>query len=135
MLPVWPAGTVMILSTSGEEPHAIPVSAALRCGPRSVLIALGAGRESLVRLLRDPRVALTILAEGDIAATAHGTASVLHDPLADGVVAVEIEVERLQNHGRDAFVIEAGVRWRWVDPVAQARDELVREALERLVKH
>jgi hypothetical protein len=50
------------------------------------------------------------------------------------VVAVEIEVERLQNHGRDAFVIEAGVRWRWVDPVAQARDELVREALERVAK-
>jgi hypothetical protein len=134
MLPVWPAGTVMILSTSGEEPHAIPVSAALRRGPRSVLIALGAGRESLVRLLVDPRVALTILSEGDIAVTAHGTASVLDDRLADGVVAVEIRVERLQNHARDAFVIEAGVRWRWIDPAARARDEVVRDSLERLAK-
>jgi hypothetical protein len=135
MLPVWPAGTVMILSTSGEEPHAIPVSAALRCGPCVVLLALGAGRESLARLLVDPRVALTILSEGNIAATAHGRASVLADRLADGVVAVEINVERLQNHGREAFVIDAGVRWRWIDPAAQARDEVVREGLERLAKH
>lgn len=134
MLPAWPAGTVTILSTSGEEPHAIPVSAVVRSGPRRVLIALAAGRESLARLLADPRVALTILADGDIAMTAHGAARVLDDPLVDGVVAVEIQVERLQNHGRDAFVIEAGVRWRWIDPAAQARDAAVRKALTRLTR-
>ena len=97
-----------ILSTSGEEPHAIPVSAAVRSGPHSVLIALAASRESLARLLEDPRVALTILADGDIAITAHGAARVLDDPLVERVVAVEIQVDRVQDHGRDAFVIEAG---------------------------
>jgi hypothetical protein len=134
MLPNWPAGTVTILSTSGAEPHAIPVSAALRAGPHRVLIALAAGRESLARLLADPRVGLAILSERDVALTAYGNASVVQEDLVDGVVAVEIEVERVQNHGRDTFVIEAGVRWRWTDPVAQARDAEVRAALERLAQ-
>jgi len=74
------------------------------------------------RLLADPRVALLILSEGDVALTAYGNALVVQEDLVDGVVAVEIEVQRVQNHGRDTFVIEAAVRWRWTDPVAQARD-------------
>ena len=134
MLPNWPAGTVTILSTSGQEPHAIPVSSAIRAGPNRVLIALAAGRESLARLLADPRVALAILSEADVALTAHGNARVIQEDLIDGVVAVEIEVQRVQNHGRDTFVIEAGVRWRWNDPSAQARDAEVRAALERLAQ-
>jgi hypothetical protein len=40
MLTRWPPGTVLVLSTGGEEPHAIPVSAALLAGPRRVLIGL-----------------------------------------------------------------------------------------------
>jgi flavin reductase (DIM6/NTAB) family NADH-FMN oxidoreductase RutF len=134
VLPNWPAGTVTILSTSGQEPHAIPVSSAIRAGPNRVLIALAAGRESLARLLADPRVALAILSEADVALTAHGNARVIQEDLIDGVVAVEIEVQRVQNHGRDTFVIEAGVRWRWNDPSAQARDAEVRAALERLAQ-
>jgi hypothetical protein len=134
VLPNWPAGTVTILSTSGAEPHAIPVSAAVRAAPDRVLIALAAGRESLRRLLADPRVALAILAEGDVALTAYGPARVIQEDLVDGVVAVEIEVQRVQNHGRDTFVIEAAVRWRWTDPEAQARDADVRTALEHLAQ-
>ena len=134
MLPDWPAGTVTILSTRGEEPHAIPVSAALRAGPRRVLIALGAGRESLARLRADPRVALTILCGGDVALTAHGRAGVIDDSLVDGVAAVEIQVERVQDHNRPTFVIEGGVSWRWIDPAADARDSEVRTALERLAR-
>jgi hypothetical protein len=132
VLPNWPAGTVTILCTSGAQAHAIPVSAAVRAAPNRVLIALAAGRESLTRLLADPRVALAILAEGDIALTAYGNACVIQENLVDGVVAVEIEVERVQNHGRDTFVIDAAVSWRWTDPVAQARDAHVRAALEHL---
>jgi hypothetical protein len=131
VLPNWPAGTVTILSTSGSQPHAIPVSAAVRAAPDRVLIALAAGRESLTRLLADPRV---ILAEGDVALTAYGNARVIQEDLVDGVVAVEIEVERVQNHGRDTFVIEAAVRWRWTDPEAQARDAEVHRALEHLAQ-
>jgi hypothetical protein len=58
----------------------------------------------------------------------------LRDPLVDRVVAVEIQVDRVQDHGRDAFVIEAGVRWRWTDPAAASRDTAVRDALERLTR-
>jgi Pyridoxamine 5'-phosphate oxidase len=134
VLPEWPAGTVMILSTGGEEPHAIPVSAALRAGPRRVLIGLAQGRESLARLRAGPRVALAILAEGDIALTAYGRARVVDEDLVEGVVAVEVEVERVQDHDRPTFVIEAGVRWRWTDPDAHARDAQVRAALERLAR-
>jgi hypothetical protein len=134
VLPNWPARTVTILSTSGAEPHAIPVSATFRAGPDRVLIALAAGRQSLARLLADPRVALAILSEGDVALTAHGNARVIQEDLVDGVVAVEIEVQRVQDHGRGTFVIEAGVGWRWTDPVAQTRDGEVRAALERLAQ-
>jgi hypothetical protein len=131
VLPDWPAGTVTILATAGHAPHTIPVSAAVRAGPRYVLIALGSGRRSLSRLRNDPRMALTILA-GDVAVTAHGRARVLEQPLVEGVVAVEIEVDDVQDHDRPTFAIESGVRWRWADREAQQRDDEVHAALARL---
>jgi hypothetical protein len=132
MLPDWPAGTVTILSTGGEAPHAIPVSAALRAGPRRVLLALAGSRGSLARLRVDPRVALTILCAGDVALTAHGHATVIDETLVDGVAAVEIDVVRVQDHNRPTFSIDGGVGWRWTDPAAAARDAEVRAALARL---
>lgn len=133
VLPDWPPGTVTILSTSGDAPHAIPVSAAVRADPQTVLIALAAGRNSLARLRADPGVALVILARDDVALTAHGRARVVEEELIEGVVAVEIAVERVQSHRRDAFVIDTGVGWRWTDPAAEERDARVRSALARLV--
>jgi hypothetical protein len=132
VLPEWPAGTVTILATAGDAPHAIPVSAAVRAGPRRALIALGTARGSLARLRADPRVSLTIVC-GDTAVTAYGLARVLDDEtIADGVVAVEIAVDRVQDHDRPTFTIESGVRWRWTDPDAESRDADVRAALRRL---
>jgi hypothetical protein len=133
VLPDWPPGTVAILATAGEPPHAIPVSTAIRAGPRHVLIGLAASRGSLVRLRADPRVSLAIIAE-DVAVTAHGRARVLDDAPAEGVVAVEIEVHDVQDHDRPTFAIEAGVRWRWTDPEAQRRDAEVHAALARLAE-
>ncbi len=92
------------------------------------------GRESLARLLADPRVALAVLSGDDVALTAYGTARVIDERIIDAVVAVEIAVERVQDHRRDTFVIEAGVRWRWTDPAAQQRDSEVRIALARLAQ-
>jgi hypothetical protein len=85
-------------------------------------------------LRADPRVALSIMTEGDVVVTASGTARALDDELADGVAAVEVDVDRVQDHGRPTFVIEAGVRWRWTDADARARDRQVRDALERLAE-
>ena len=131
MLPDWPPGTVTILGTAGEAPHAIPVSAALRATPRHALIALASSRGSLARLRADPRVALMIIGN-DLVVTAHGRARVVDEALADGVVAVEIEVDEVQDHNRPTFAIEAGVRWRWTDPEAKRRDAEVHAALARL---
>lgn len=133
MLPDWPAGTVTILATAGEAPHAIPVSAAVRAGPRHVLIGLAASRGSLARLRADPRVSLAIIAE-DVAVTAYGRARVLDEPLAEGVVAVEIEVYEVRDHDRPTFAIGAGVRWRWTDAEAKRRDAEVHAALARLAE-
>ncbi len=133
VLPDWPAGTVTILATAGDTPHAIPVSAAVRAGPRHVLIALAAGRRSLVRLRTDPRVALTIFTR-DVAVTAHGRARVLEDPVAEGVVAVDIEVDDVQDHDRPTFAIESGLLWRWTDPEAERRDAEVHAVLARLAR-
>jgi hypothetical protein len=132
MLPQWPRGTVLVLVTGGEEPHAIPVSAAVAAGADRVLIGLAEGRESLARLRAEPRVALSITSGQDVAVTAYGNARVLAEPLLDGVAAVEVAVHRVRDHARPTFTIEAGVRWRWTDPEAEQRDAEVRRALERL---
>jgi hypothetical protein len=133
VLPDWPPGTVTILATAGDGPHAIPVSAAIRAGPLHALIGLAASRGSLARLRADPRVSLAIIAE-DVAVTAYGRARVLDQAPADGVVAVEIEVCDVQDHDRPTFAIEAGVRWRWTDPEAERRDAEVRAGLARLAE-
>jgi hypothetical protein len=131
VLPDWPAETVTILATAGAGPHAIPVSAAVRAGPRRALIGLAASRGSLARLRADPRVSLAIVSE-NLAVTAYGRARVLDGELVDGVVAVEIEVERVQDHDRPTFAIESGVRWRWTDGDAGRRDAEVHAALAAL---
>ena len=131
-LPQWQAGTVIVLSTAG--PHAIPVSTGVRAGPRRVLLALARRRESLARLREDPRVALTLMAAGDIALTAHGRARVVAEPMgvSDRVAAVAVDVERIQDHGQPRFVVEDGVRWHWTDAEAEKRDREIREELRRL---
>ncbi|MFN8132266.1 MAG: pyridoxamine 5'-phosphate oxidase family protein [Solirubrobacteraceae bacterium] len=133
-LPEWPPGTVAILSTRGAAPHAIPVSTGVVAGPRLALIALARRRRSLEHLRADPRVALTVLAGGDIALTAHARASIVQDPMevSGHVAAVALRVDSIQDHGQPRFVIEEGVRWRWTDPEAQARDEAIRAALAGL---
>jgi hypothetical protein len=133
-LPDWPAGTAAVLSTGGGAPHAIPVSTAVRAGPRRVLFALARTRESLARLRADPRCALTVLAAGDVAFTAHGHATVVQDPMevADGVGAVALDIDAVQSHNDPGFAIEEGVRWRWVDSGAADRDAAIHEALRAL---
>ena len=135
-LPGWARGTVAVLATVGDEgePHAIPVSAAVAAGRRRAVLALALDRESLARLKARPRVALCVLAAGDVAFTAHGSARVVEEPLheAEGVAAVALEVESVRDHRQPTFVIEAGVRWRWTDPGARGRDERVHRALARL---
>jgi hypothetical protein len=132
-LPDWPPGTVAILSTAGGAPHAIPVSTAVRAGPRRVVLALARTRASLARLREDPRCALTVVA-GGVAFTAHGRGTVVQDPMevAASVVAVAVDVDDVQSHDDPRFAIEAGVAWRWIDDEAAARDAAIREALRRL---
>lgn len=133
-LPDWPAGTVALLATTGEDgPHAIPVSTAVRASTERIVLALAPTRASLERLRRDPRVALTVVTGPDVAFTAHGRAAVVADPLpGTGVVAVAIAVAAVHRHERPTFAIDAGVAWRWTDDGARARDDQVRAALRRL---
>ncbi len=49
--------------------------------------------------------------------------------ISDRVAAVALDVERIQDHDQPRFEIEAGVRWRWTDPGADARDAEIRAAL------
>jgi hypothetical protein len=133
-LPAWTDGTVLILVTAGEPPHVIPVSAAVRAGEWRVVLALAQGRDSLRRLRADPRVALAINAAGDVAVTAYGTARVRSEDLAEGVAAVEIIVEHVQDHNRATFVIDSGVAWHWTDAEARERDAGLRRALRGLAE-
>src|SRR5215472_15285925 len=81
-LPGWPPRTVAVLSTVDEDVHAIPISAPVRAGDRAILLSLRRSRDTLGRIRRWPEVALTFLAEGDVAFTARGRATVIEEPMA-----------------------------------------------------
>ena len=132
MLPEWPDGTVATLSTGGGEPHAIPVSTIVRADDRTVLFVLARSRESLTRLRADARCALTILAEA-VSVTAIGSAEVLDAEISERVVALRMDVERVQDHAQPTFEIHEGVRWRWTDAAAERADAALREALRKLI--
>jgi hypothetical protein len=131
-LPRWERGTPAVLCVGG--PHPIPITAFLRAGDDRVLLALGRRRETLRRLREDPSVALLLMGAG-LAFTAHGRARVLAEQLeaAETVVAVELRVERLQDHLADGRTeMLDGARWRWCSPEhGEAEDEIIAE-LERL---
>jgi len=129
-LPEWPEGTVAVVTTAGDAPHAIPVSLVLRAGPRTLTLGLAPARATLDRLRADPRCAVTILAAGDLAFTAHGRATAFDE--AGAVIAVTVEVDRIADHNRPTYTIHDGVRWEWTDPEAEARDAEARAALREL---
>jgi len=129
-LPEWPDDTVATLVTQGEAPHALPVSLVLRAGPREIVVGLAPRREALARLRADPRAALTILAAGDHAFTAHGRAVAFEE--AGRIVAVRIAVERIADHNRPTYEIRGGVEWVWTDEDERERDAATRAALRRL---
>jgi flavin reductase (DIM6/NTAB) family NADH-FMN oxidoreductase RutF len=130
-LPDWPSGTVAILVTGGERPHAIPVSAVLRAGPQRLLIGLARSRESLARLRCSPEVTVAICAR-DVAVSVDGRATVLDSDLVEGVAAVAVEAEAIHDHDRPTFTLHAGVAWEWTDEEAARRDAAVQAALRRL---
>ena len=130
-LPEWPDGTVATLVTQGDAPHAIPVSLILRAGPREIFVGLAPRREALARLRADPRAALTILAAGDHAFTAHGRAIAFVET--GPIVAVRIAVERIADHNRPTYEIRGGVQWEWTDESERERDAEVRAALRDLL--
>jgi hypothetical protein len=133
-LPAWAPGTVAVLSTAGGPVHAIPVSTGVRAGPRLLVIALARRRESLARLREDPRCALTLLAGGDVACTAHARAEIVQEPMevSELVAAVALHVDEIQDHRQPRFAIDDGVRWHWTDDEAQRRDGEIRDALAEL---
>jgi len=127
-LPQWERGTPAVLCVAG--PHPIPVTAYLRAGDDRLLVALGRRRETLRRLRDDPAVALLLMGEG-LALTAHCRGRVIAEKLeaADTVVAVELTVERMQNHLADGRTeMLDGVRWRWcAEEHGEAEDAILAE--------
>jgi hypothetical protein len=122
-LPEWPARTIAILSTLEDGPHAIPISAPVRAGEQRILFSLRRDRDSVARIRTCPRVALTILAAGDVAFTARGRAELLEDLLTQpDYVAVEVAVDAVDDHRQPAFGVSGGIDRVW-------RDDAEREAL------
>jgi hypothetical protein len=133
-LPEWERGTPGVLCAAG--PHAIPVSTAVRACDDRLLIALARERETLARLREDPRAALCLLGRG-LAFTAYGAARVAREQLeaAPSVAAVELRVERVQDHlvdGRTTML--DGARWEWADERAREAEPAILAELERLAR-
>lgn len=129
MIPDWPVGTVAVLATAGEAPHAIPVSTAMRLDATTAAFALAHRRESLTRLRADPRCALTVMVEG-AAFTLHGTAA--EAGKLEGAVAVRMTVERVQDHMEETFAIQRGVFWHWLNADAAEKDAVIRDGLSAI---
>jgi hypothetical protein len=127
-LPHWERGTPAVLCVAG--PHPIPITAYLRAGDDRVLLALGRKRETLRRLREDPAVALLLMGEG-VAFTVHGQARVIAEELeaTDTVVAVELVVDRIQDHLADERTeMLDGARWRWrAEEHGEAEDAILAE--------
>jgi hypothetical protein len=121
-MPGWPPRTVAVLSTVGEDVHAIPISAPVRAGDSAILLSLHRSRDTLERIRRWPEVALTFLAEGDVAFTARGRATVVEEPMAvdPEYAAVSIAVDHVDDHRQPAFRVTAGVDREWADEAARA---------------
>jgi hypothetical protein len=131
-LPEWERGTPVVLCVAG--PHPIPVSTAVRGGDDRVLLALRRERETLRRLRADPVAAVLVLAEG-VAFTAHGEARVVAERMetADTIAAVELRVQRVQDHLADGrSIMLDGARWRWAAEEMAAEDEATFDELEQL---
>jgi hypothetical protein len=131
-MPQWEEGTPAIVCVPG--PHAIPVSTAVRVSGSVLRFALGGGRETLRRIRSDSAIAVCILGEG-IAVSAYGRSEVVREGLesAPDVVAVEVRVERVQDHladGRTEMV--DGARWRWLDSGMAESEPRIRSELLRL---
>jgi hypothetical protein len=95
------------------------------------VIGLARRRASLERLRADPRCAVTLLAAGDHAVTAYGSAAAFEE--VGRLVAVRVEVDEIADHNRPTYAIDDGVQWRWTDDDAQSADAESREALRRLL--
>ena len=131
-LPHWERGTPAVLCADG--PHAIPVSTAVRVADDAVRFALGREREMLRRLREDPSAALLVMGKG-LAFSAYGTASVIAERLevADTVVAVELRVERVQDHLADGRTeMLDGARWRWCAAEHGEAEDAILEELATL---
>jgi hypothetical protein len=129
-LPHWDRGTPGVLCVSG--PHAIPVSTAVRAGDRRLLLALGAERETLAKLRQDRRAAFCLMGTA-MAFTAYGEAAVIREGLdsAPGVVAVELRVDRVQDHLADRRTeLLEGARWRWREERWAEQEEAIVEELQ-----
>ena len=122
VLPRWPPRTIAVLSSVDEGVHAVPVSAPVRAGDRQILVSLHRSRDTVGRIRRRPEVALTFLAEDDLAFTARGSATVVGEPMAvdPGYVAVMIDVAHVDDHRQPAFRVTAGVDREWIDETARA---------------
>jgi hypothetical protein len=71
----------------------------------------------LARLRANPVVALAILTGGNCAFTALGRARIMQEsmPGAANYVAVEIDVEKIDDHRSPGVLVESGVRVRFAD--------------------
>lgn len=134
-LPEWPTTTIAVLCTTDGGPHAIPVAAPVRAGDRRILLSLERTRGSLARMRENPQVALAILSGRNLAFTARGRGRIVQESMPDALdyVAVEVDVEKIDDHRSPGVAVESGVRVQFTDEAGlslQKRIDVLREMSE-----
>jgi oxalate decarboxylase len=120
LLPEWPETTIGVLSTEDGDIHAMPITAPLRAGDRRILFSLNRSRAALAQLREHPRVALTILAAGDLAFTARGRARIIQEVLdASELAGVALDVDEIDDHRQKGMSVESGAGLDWSKPSTQ----------------
>src|SRR5262249_22814267 len=89
----------------------------VRAGDDTVLLTLHQSRDSLARLRAHPEVALTVLAQDNVAFTARGAARVVEESMQSSpdYAAVQIDVTDVDDHRQAAFTVAAGGARTWMD--------------------
>ena len=125
-LPDWPEGTVTVLSTGAGAPHAIPVSAVIRRGPRELAFALAPLAGVAGAAARGPALRRHGARRG-LAITAHGCACRAE---LERIAVVRVDVDSIQDHGTRGSRSTPACMALDVDEAAQG-DAETRSALGR----
>lgn len=109
--------TTVVVATTDEDgwPRTAPVNFIVANDKKTIRLAMSKNHHTLANIRRDGRITISILDEGDTAASVRGTAQVLKECMDVNYSAaiVEINVVQVKNDSSPLHLVTQGVRTRY----------------------